>query len=227
MSRSGRFHQQGLFQENAPYLDPITLDETFRRQGFELLAGVDEAGRGPLAGPVVAAAVILPRGTVIPGLSDSKVLPARRREQLLDIIMRSATSVGVGLVHADVIDRINILQATIRAMEEAVSRLRPAPQALLIDGPRGIGHPVPQFPLVKGDSRSQAIAAASVVAKVTRDRLMAKYHTLFPQYRFDCHKGYATPGHLEAIRKHGCCPIHRRTFRGVMPPSSPVEHGSR
>jgi ribonuclease HII len=215
MSGSGRFDQAGLFGELSLDLDPISLDETFRRRGYRLLAGVDEAGRGPLAGPVVAAAVILPKGCVISGLTDSKALSASERERLSHIILHCAISVGVGSVEADVIDRINILQATVLAMEEAVSRLKPSPQALLIDGPRGIGYPSPQFPLVKGDARSQAIAAASVVAKVTRDRIMTHYHTLFPHYRFDRHKGYGTQAHLDALRKHGCCPVHRKSFRGV------------
>jgi ribonuclease HII len=196
-------------------LDPVSLDETFRARGFERLAGVDEAGRGPLAGPVVAAAVILPSGLVLKGLRDSKALSPEQRERFFDLIHLKASAVGVGSAEAEEIDRINILQATLRAMRRAVTALHPPPHALLIDGRSGIGHLLPQFPLVKGDARSQSIAAASVIAKVHRDRIMLRYHESFPHYGFDRHKGYGTREHLEAVRRHGCSPIHRRSFRGV------------
>jgi ribonuclease HII len=195
--------------------DPVAFDEGFRCAVGGLLAGVDEAGRGPLAGPVVAAAVILPEGCRIEGVRDSKSLSARMREEVFERIRCRAVAIGVGVVEPDEIDRINILQAALRAMREAVHKLHPRPAVVLVDGPRGIGLDLPQIPVVKGDARSQSIAAASVIAKVTRDRMMRRYHELYPQYGFDRHMGYATRYHLEALRKHGFCPIHRRSFRGV------------
>jgi ribonuclease HII len=204
-----------LFSEASLQLEPPALDEAFRKRGFRMLAGVDEAGRGPLAGPVVAAAVILPQACRIPGVTDSKAVPEEQRIGLWHAIRETAVSVGVGIVNAEEIDRINILRATLQAMETAVSRLRPSPEALLVDGPMGIGSSVPQFPIVKGDARSQSVAAASIVAKVIRDRIMARYHLFYPRYGFIRHKGYATAEHLEALQRHGCSPIHRKTFKGV------------
>lgn len=195
--------------------EPWVLDETFRQKGLYPLAGVDEAGRGPLAGPVVAAAVIFPPGTRIKGLKDSKLLKPSQREFLFDEIMLAALSWGVGIVEAAEIDRLNIAEATRRAMEKAVSGLNPQPLALLVDGILRIRHPAFQFTMVKGDQRSHSISAASVIAKVTRDRLMAQYHEQYPQYGFKKHKGYGTREHLEAIRSHGMCPIHRRSFRSI------------
>ncbi len=215
MPRHRSPRQRALYPQEPWGTDPVSLDEAFRRRGFERLAGVDEAGRGPLAGPVVAAAVILPPGFILEGLRDSKALTPAQRDQFFDLIQRQAIAVGVGVVEAEEIDRVNILRATFRAMSEAVDLLNPAPQALLIDGPWGIGHPLPQFPLVKGDARSQSIAAASVVAKVHRDRLMLRYHEMYPHYGFNRHKGYGTREHLEAVSKLGSSPIHRKTFRGV------------
>jgi ribonuclease HII len=214
MSRAGKAGQKSLFpgDKNSNLLGH---DEIFRRRGFRLLAGVDEAGRGPLAGPVVAAAVILPRDATLEGLADSKRLSPTERDRLLDLIGQAAVAIGVGIVDAEEIDRINILRASLQAMEKAVAELDPPPEVLLIDGPFGIGNQIPQFPLVRGDSRSESVAAASIVAKVTRDRMMARYHELFPQYGFISHKGYATRAHVTALREHGCSPIHRKTFRPV------------
>ncbi len=215
MGRTRGVGSGGLFSNGLLELDPVGLDESFRGKGFVTLAGVDEAGRGPLAGPVVAAAVILPPGLCIEGLTDSKVLSPDKREKLVEVVEGVALSIGVGIVGAAEIDRTDILQATMRAMREAVAGLAVAPDALLVDGPAGIGHAIPQFPLVRGDARSQSIAAASVVAKVTRDRIMVRYDELYPQYGFARHKGYGTSEHMEALRRHGCCPLHRKTFRGV------------
>ncbi len=215
MGRTKGFDSPGLFSNGLQGMDPAALDEFFRAKGFAVLAGVDEAGRGPLAGPVVAAAVILPRGVRIEGLTDSKVLSPDQRERMVEVLEGVAVSIGVGMVGAEEIDKTNVLQATVRAMREAVAALALAPDALLIDGPAGIGHTIPQFPLVRGDARSQSIAAASVVAKVTRDRIMVSYDELYPQYGFARHKGYGTSEHMEALRRHGCCPLHRKTFRGV------------
>jgi ribonuclease HII len=184
-------------------------------QGFRRIAGLDEAGRGPLAGPVVAAAVILPRDAVFPGLRDSKKLTVLQRERFDEAIRRRALAVGIGVVGPDVIDRINILQATLRAMVQALESLTLNPDYLLIDALTLPDLQIPQKALIRGDDRSQSIAAASVIAKVTRDRMMLECDRLFPQYHFRSHKGYGTAEHLEALARFGPCPIHRKTFRRV------------
>uniref|UniRef100_A0A831UF76 Ribonuclease HII n=1 Tax=Geobacter metallireducens TaxID=28232 RepID=A0A831UF76_GEOME len=185
------------------------------RSGFRSVAGIDEAGRGPLAGPVVAAAVILPQGAELPGLTDSKKLSAPKREHLFGLIYECALAVGVGVADNDCIDRINILQATLLAMKEAVGRLAVPPDYLLIDGISPIPLNLPQRTIKKGDSASISIAAASVVAKVARDRMMLDYDRQFPGYGFAEHKGYGCASHLAAIAELGPSPIHRKTFRGV------------
>jgi ribonuclease HII len=179
-------------------------------------AGVDEAGRGPLAGPVVAAAVILPEECEINGLNDSKKLSPQKREILFDRIKRLAVSIGVGIVEPEEIDRINILRATLLAMEIAVKDLNPQPNFLLIDGSTPTSLLIPQKTVVNGDSICYSVAAASIIAKVTRDSIMDNYHNIHPEYDFKKHKGYPTKEHLEALRKFGPCPIHRKTFRGVL-----------
>jgi ribonuclease HII len=184
-----------------------------RGRGCRIIAGVDEAGRGPLAGPVVAAAVILPPEYDDPEINDSKTLSSRKRDQLYDVIQRDAVSIGIGVVEADVIDDVNILQATLAAMQEAVLGLSPPPDYLLIDGLNRIGVTIPQEPIVRGDSQSISIAAASIVAKVSRDRIMEMYHRQFPQYNFLKNKGYGTKEHREAIIQYGRCKIHRCSFR--------------
>jgi ribonuclease HII len=181
--------------------------------GIERIAGVDEAGRGPLAGPVVAAAVIFSPGAWIDGVDDSKKLSAHRREKLFDQIYRDALSIGVSVISHEVIDRINIYQATMQAMEEAIRQLSPAPQHLLIDGPRFRESPIPAMAIVDGDAKCFSIAAASIVAKVTRDRIMIEMDARYPEYGFARHKGYGTKEHLEALRTFGPCQIHRRSFR--------------
>ncbi len=185
------------------------------RAGLGRVAGVDEAGRGPLAGPVVAAAVILDPGRPINGLQDSKLLTPARRAELFAEIRQVAMAVGVGSVDPETIDRINILEATRRAMLEAIEKLPLPPELVLIDALRIVPLPCPQKSLIKGDRRSASIAAASIVAKVTRDRLMVEYDRQFPVYGFARHKGYATPAHQAALAKYGPCPLHRRTFKGV------------
>lgn len=179
-------------------------------------AGVDEAGRGPLAGPVVAAAVILPESFTIVGLDDSKKLTHLQRVKILDLIITYAVDLAVGIVDHEAIDSINILRASLRAMEIAVNNLGRKPDFLLIDGNQRTSLLIPQETVIKGDSRCCSIAAASIVAKVRRDEIMDEYHELYPEYNFRSHKGYPTKEHLEAIRKHGPCPIHRRSFRGVL-----------
>jgi len=191
------------------------FEKRFLSQGFRFIAGIDEAGRGPLAGPVVAAAVILPLPTFCEKLQDSKKLLPERREILCERILEGALAVSTGIVEADEIDRINIGRATQEAMARAVRSLPAQPDLLLIDGIVPVPLPVLQRTIVKGDSLSMSIAAASIVAKVYRDRIMLAYHERYPQYNFAKHKGYGTREHLEAIRTHGCCECHRKTFRGV------------
>ncbi|MAR69391.1 MAG: ribonuclease HII [Nitrospina sp.] len=184
-------------------------------QGFKNIAGIDEAGRGPLAGPVVAAAVIFPSKVNIPGLNDSKKLSANKREELFPKIQEISVAFGLAVVDQKVIDKINILQAARLAMKQAVETLKITPGLLLIDGNQKIDSTLNQWAIVKGDSRSLSIAAASVLAKVTRDRIMDGYHKLYPQYEFNRHKGYGTRLHRNLIQEHGPCPIHRSTFKGV------------
>ena len=186
-----------------------------REKGCRIVAGIDEAGRGPLAGPVVSAAVILPEGARLPGIDDSKKLTPRQRRLLYDRLYDVAQAIGIGIVDAAQIDRVNILQATLESMAMAVANLNPQPDHLLIDGIFTIASALSQQAIKKGDSRSISIAAASIVAKVTRDRIMAQADTLYPEFGFGRHKGYPTQSHREAIRQHGCSPIHRRTFKGV------------
>ncbi len=182
-------------------------------RGFNTVAGVDEAGRGPLAGPVVAAAVVLPRRTYLPGLNDSKQLVPRQRELLFEAITRVAMGIGVGIGTVKLIDRINIYNATLKAMIDAVHHLPLTPAAVLVDGYPVRDLVIYQQAIIGGDARSLSIAAASVVAKVTRDRLMDLLHRRYPQYGFERHKGYATPEHREALQRYGPCPFHRRSFR--------------
>jgi len=194
--------------------DVLFFENEARRSGYRLVAGLDEAGRGPLAGPVVAAAVVLPEGCRIRNLTDSKQLTPSEREVLFKEIQRQAVCLAVGISDSTVIDRINILEATRRAMEDAVFHLNPGPDYLLIDAVK-IRSTIPQLGIVKGDVRSQSISAASVIAKVTRDRIMDEYHETYPVYNFRRHKGYGTPEHLMKIRIFGPSPIHRKTFRRV------------
>ena len=176
------------------------------------VCGIDEAGRGPLAGPVVAGAVILPKDSQILWLNDSKKLSAKKREELYDVIMREAVAVGVGYASPARIDEINILQATYEAMREAIARLPVRPQILLNDAVTIPEIEVPQVPIIKGDAKSVSIAAASIIAKVTRDRIMTEYDKIMPEYGFAAHKGYGAQAHIEALKKYGPSPIHRKTF---------------
>ena len=178
------------------------------------IAGVDEVGRGPLAGPVVAAAVILPADHEIMRLNDSKKLSAKRREEMDRVIRQEAVSFGIGIVSQQRIDEINILQATYEAMRQAVGQLEPAPEVLLVDAVTIPGVSAEQIPIVKGDAKSASIAAASIIAKVYRDRLMTEYDIKYPQYAFASNKGYGTKAHIEALKKYGPTPLHRRSFIG-------------
>ena len=205
--------QDSLFSTPAPDLYHFEL--LARRQGSLIIAGIDEAGRGPLAGPVVAAAVVLHPEQRIDGVYDSKQLTEKRREQLFELITNQALAVGTGLADAATVDRINILQATRQAMLEAVQSLPVTPDHLLIDGITTIATRLHQQTIKQGDSRSASIAAASIIAKVTRDRIMLEYDRLYPAYGFARHKGYGSAAHFAALQQHGPCPIHRLTFAGV------------
>lgn len=193
-------------------VDLWSIERACREEGYHLICGVDEAGRGPLAGPVCAAAVILPHGLELPGLNDSKKLSDKKRRELFDMITSQAVAYGIALVDEKTIDEINILQATFVAMQKAVSKLETKPDLVLIDGNRSAEVGCPVKTVVKGDSLSANIAAASILAKVTRDSLMEKLDLQYPQYGFAVHKGYGTKRHYEALREHGACPIHRASF---------------
>ncbi len=186
------------------------FERQYEEQGY--LCGIDEVGRGPLAGPVVACAVILPKDCKILYLNDSKKLTAKKREELYDVIMEQAVSVGIGMVGPARIDEINILQATYEAMRRAVGKLTVKPQVLLNDAVTIPDIAIPQVPIIKGDARSVSIAAASIVAKVTRDRMMMEYDKVMPEYGFASNKGYGAAAHIEALKKYGPSPIHRATF---------------
>lgn len=185
------------------------------QSGYRCVAGVDEAGRGPLAGPVVAAAVVLPSELSMPGLRDSKKLSPALRERWFVEIQENCLGMGIGIVDENTIDTINILQAALLAMKCAVEQLSVSADFLLIDGNRGIESAIGQKTIIGGDDASLSIAAASVMAKVTRDRLMVGYHAQYPQYEFSRHKGYGTQLHRDRIKQYGPCAIHRKTFKGV------------
>lgn len=223
MVSDGVFVQKTLFE--TPPMDGLAFDNAIRRRGFRLVAGVDEAGRGPLAGPVVAAAVILPDDVPLPGVTDSKKLTPRLREELAVMIRDRAVAVSVGWAEPEEIDRTDILRATFSAMVRAVQGLQVSPDFLLLDGPYTVPLTLPQRGVIRGDARSLSIAAASIIAKVHRDQLMDSYHRLYPAYGFHRHKGYPTAEHREALRRFGPCPIHRRSFKGVFAPKDPA-HGS-
>lgn len=202
-----------LMGTDRPFL-PVESD--MRSAGYRCIVGIDEAGRGPLAGPVVAAAVCLPDGLRFTGLQDSKRLTARQRETVYAQICAAAVSFGIGIVSPEFIDQHNILWATKEAMMRAVRQLDRVPDLLLIDGTESLPLPTEQRTLIRGDARCASIAAASVLAKVTRDRLMIAYATRYPAYGFERHKGYPTREHYARIRRYGPCAIHRRSFRGVL-----------
>ena len=193
-------------------IDLWAIEDACKEEGYRLICGVDEAGRGPLAGPVCAAAVILPEHLEIPGLNDSKKLSDKRRRELFPIIQQEAVSFGIAFASQEEIDEINILQATFLAMRRAMEQLNPQPEFALIDGNRETDFGVPCKTVIKGDSLSANIAAASVLAKVTRDNWMMEAAEKYPGYGFEIHKGYGTKAHYAALEKLGPCPIHRRSF---------------
>lgn len=188
------------------------IEQELFDKGYKFIAGTDEAGRGPLAGPVVAAAVVLREGQFIEGVTDSKKLTEKKREQLFDVIIKEAVAYSIKFVDEKVIDEINIRNASFKAMCEAVDDLSVKPEFVLVDGNAMKGMDVPHECVVKGDFKCNCIGAASILAKVARDRFMAEIHEKYPEYAFDKHKGYPTKLHYEMIEKHGILPIHRRTF---------------
>lgn len=200
-----------------PPVNQTYFEENLYLEGISSIAGVDEVGRGCLAGPVVSASVILPKGCAIKGINDSKKLLPKERDRLFDLILAEAVAYGIGVVGSEEIDKINILQATLKSMKIAVEALSFKPQYLLIDGSHSIGVSLPQKVIVKGDARSVSVGAASIVAKVTRDRMMAECEKKFPNFSFSVHKGYGTKLHLAELAKNGPTPIHRMTFAGVKP----------
>ena len=214
-------HNSGNQRESA---DPWAYEKKAAAKGHINIAGIDEAGRGPLAGPVVSAAVILPHKFSNSDITDSKKLSPARRNNLYDLIYQQAVAIGIGIIDSVEIDRINILQASLLSMAIAALNLKPKPDYLLIDGTFSIPMPAHQEAIPKGDVLSISISAASIVAKVTRDRLMEAYDLYYPEYRFTSHKGYPTKVHREAIQKFGCCPIHRRSFKGVVKDVCPTPY---
>lgn len=194
----------------------LSYEKVFWHQGMNLVAGVDEVGRGPLAGPVVAAAVIFPQDISLTQITDSKKLTPQKREEQFDLIFENALDVGIAEVDPGVIDKLNILNASLKAMQEAISRLKNRPDLVLVDGNQKIPNlRIPQITIIKGDNLSLSVAAASIIAKVTRDRLMQAHHKKYPIFFFNQNKGYATKSHIRALREHGPCEIHRRSFRSV------------
>lgn len=203
-------------------MDLYRYDEALIKDGASIIAGIDEAGRGPLAGPVVAAAVILRRMEVFDGLRDSKKVPPNERKRLFWELLCRSVDIGVGIVEAETIDRINILNATKSAMAMAVRDLSIKPDLLVIDAVKLNSSGIGQVSIIKGESKSASIAAASIIAKVVRDGIMEHYEEIYPEYGFAKHKGYATSLHINRIALHGPCPIHRKSFKKVMPLQLPL-----
>ena len=202
-------------QERQRVAELYNYERQFWAKGCDLVAGVDEAGRGPLAGPVSVAAVILPHDLYLPKINDSKKLSAKVRDELYDEIMDKALAIKTALVDAKTIDRVNIYQATINGMYESIFGLAQEPQAVLIDAVKLDNLPMVSESIIKGDAKSASIAAASIIAKVNRDRLMDEYDKQYPEYGFAQHKGYGTAQHIEALKKYGPCPIHRLSFEPI------------
>ena len=189
------------------------IDKSYFKEGYNYICGIDEAGRGPLAGPVVVAAVIMPKDSMIEGVNDSKKVSEKKREKLYELIIEEAISYSVGIVDQNEIDRINILNATKAGLTEAVRTLKVKPELILVDALTNIDTcGVPYQSIIKGDAKSYSIAAASIIAKVTRDRIMREWDKVYPQYGFATHKGYGTAAHIKAIKEYGPCPLHRKTF---------------
>lgn len=194
------------------YIDKLKFEKEYQQKGYKMIVGCDEAGRGPLAGPVIVASVIMPIDDLIDGVDDSKKLTEKKRDELFDKIIEKAIDYKISIVSEKVIDEINILQATKQGMEECINGLKIKPDFALIDAVKGLNLVCEFLPLIKGDYLSYSIGCASILAKVTRDRLMVEMAQIYPEYSFEKHKGYGTKAHIEAIKKYGKCPIHRDTF---------------
>lgn len=200
-------------KEEARLIELKKIDKEFFDKGVKYIAGIDEAGRGPLAGPVVVASVILPQDSMIEGVNDSKKISESKREKLYEIITKEAISYGIGIIYQNEIDEINILQATKKGLTEAIKQMDIKPNIIMVDALNGIDTlGIPYKSIIKGDAKSYSIAAASIIAKVTRDRIMREWDKVYPEYGFGSHKGYGTAKHIAAIREYGPCPIHRKTF---------------
>ena len=209
--------EERIQKEKLRLIEMKACEMELHERGIRLIAGIDEVGRGPLAGPVVAAAVILPVEFDLLGIDDSKKLSEKKRETLFPLIKELAIAYGIGVVNNQTIDEVNILEATKLAMKQAIESLRQGPEYLLIDALTLKDVEIPQQGIVKGDSKSVSIAAASILAKVTRDRMMEEYHQKYPQYAFHQNKGYGTKAHYEGIRRYGVCDLHRKTFlKGIV-----------
>ena len=189
------------------------MEKVFYDKGIKYIAGIDEAGRGPLAGPVVVASVIMPENSMIEGVNDSKKVSEKRREKLYDIILEEAISYGIGIIYQDEIDKINILQATKKGLTEAVEQMKIKPELIMVDALTGIDTlGIPYQSIIKGDAKCYSISAASIIAKVTRDRIMREWDKVYPEYGFASHKGYGTAKHIAALKEYGPCEIHRKSF---------------
>ena len=200
-------------KEEQRLLNLKQIDKEFFDMGMQYVCGIDEAGRGPLAGPVVVASVMLPKDSMIEGVNDSKKISESKREKLYDVILQEAISYGIGIIYQDEIDEINILQATKKGLHEAVANMEIKPNVILVDALTGIDTlGIPYKSIIKGDAKSYSIGAASIIAKVTRDRIMREWDKVYPEYGFAEHKGYGTARHIEAIKKYGLTSIHRKTF---------------
>lgn len=200
-------------KEEARLIELKKIDKEFFEKGVKYIAGIDEAGRGPLAGPVVVACVVLPENSMIEGVNDSKKVSEAKREKLYDTIIQEAISYGVGIIYQDEIDEINILQATKKGVTEAIKQMEVKPNIIMVDALNGIDTMgIPYKSIIKGDAKCYSIAAASIIAKVTRDRIMREWDKVYPEYGFASHKGYGTAKHIAAIKEFGPCPIHRKSF---------------
>ena len=199
--------------ERLTNLKKIEEDIYNKEKNFKYICGIDEAGRGPLAGPVVVASVIMPRDSMIEGVNDSKKVSEKKREKLYDLILEEAISYGVGIIDQNEIDEINILNATKKGLTKSINELKIKPDLILVDALTHIDtNGIPYESIIKGDAKSYSIAAASIIAKVTRDRIMREWDKIYPQYGFEKHKGYGTAAHISAIKEYGLCPLHRKSF---------------
>ena len=200
-------------KEEERLLNLKQIEKEYYSRNIEYIAGIDEAGRGPLAGPVVVASVIMPKDSMIEGVNDSKKVSEKKREKLYDLILEEAISYGIGIIYQDEIDEINILQATTKGLTNAIEQMKIKPYLILVDALNGINTlGIPYQSIIKGDAKCYSISAASIIAKVTRDRIMREWDAVYPEYGFSSHKGYGTAKHIAALKEYGPCPLHRRSF---------------